>query len=90
MLGKIKKQLVEDDFDYIEKRRSKKRIIIYTPKELKVVANKHKNIFENPPRNKIEKIKNEVKPKAKTNKPKKVGVVEISDDEEPKDYSNIF
>ena len=50
----------------------------------------NKNIFENPPRNKIEKIKNEVKPKAKTNKPKKVGVVEISDDEEPKDYSNIF
>ena len=44
MLGKIKKQLVEDDFDYIEKRRSKKRIIIYTPKELKVVANKQKHI----------------------------------------------
>ena len=45
-------------------------------------------IFENPPRNNIEKIKNKVKPKAKANKPKKV--VEISDDEEPKDYSNIL
>ena len=45
-------------------------------------------IFENPSRNNIEKIKNKVKPKAKANKPKKV--VEISDDEEPKDYSNIL
>ena len=57
---------VEDDFDYNEKRRSKKRKIIYTPGELKVIANKRKKIFENPSRNNIEKIKNEVKPKGKT------------------------
>ena len=70
------------------KRRTKKRKIINAPEELKVIANKRKKIFENPPRNNIEKIKNNVKPKAKANKPKKV--VEISDDEEPKDYSNIL
>ena len=90
-MGKDKKIIfVEDDFDYNAKRRSKKRKIIYTPEELKVIANKHKKIFENPPRNNIEKIKNEVKPKAKANKPKKVEVVEISDNEEQKDYSNIL
>ena len=88
-IGKDKEIIfVEDDFDYNAKRRSKKRKIIYTPEELKVIANKRKKIFENPPRNNIEKIKNNVKPKAKANKPKKV--VEISDDEEPKDYSNIL
>ena len=88
-IGKDKEIIfVEDDFDYNAKRRSKKRKIIYTPEELKVIANKRKKIFENPPRNNIEKIKNKVKPKAKANKPKKV--VEISDDEEPKDYSNIL
>ena len=70
------------------KRRTKKRKIINAPEELKVIANKRKKIFENPPRNNIEKIKNKVKPKAKASKPKKV--VEISDDEEPKDYSNIL
>ena len=90
-IGKDKEIIfVEDDFDYNAKRRSKKRKIIYTPEELKVIANKRKKIFENPRRNNIEKIKNEVKPKAKANKPKKVEVVEISDDEEPKDYSNIL
>ena len=90
-IGKDKEIIfVEDDFDYNAKRRSKKRKIIYTPEELKVIANKRKKIFENPPRNNIEKIKNEVKPKAKANKPKKVEVVEISDEEEPKDYSNIL
>ena len=31
-----------------------------------------------------------MKPKAKSNKPKKVEVVEISDNEEPNDYSNIL
>ena len=31
-----------------------------------------------------------MKPKAKANKPKKVEVIEISDDEESKDYSNIL
>ena len=88
-IGKDKEIIfVEDDFDYNAKRRSKKRKIIYTPEELKVIANKRKKIFENPPRNNIEKIKNKVKPKAKASKPKKV--VEISDDEEPKDYSNIL
>ena len=90
ILEKIKKKFVEDDFDYNAKRRSKKRKIIYTSEELKVIANKRKKIFENPPRNNIEKIKNEVKSKAKASKPKKVEVVEISDDEEPKDYSNIL
>ena len=90
-IGKDKEIIfVEDDFDYNAKRRSKKRKIIYTPEELKVIANKRKKIFENPLRNNIEKIKNEVKPKAKANKPKKVEVVEISDEEEPKDYSNIL
>ena len=81
---------VEDDFDYNAKRRNRKRKIIYTLEELKVIANKRKEISENPPGNNIEKIKNEVKPKAKVNKPKKVEVVEISDDKEPKDYSNIL
>ena len=38
----------------------------------------------------ILKSKIKVKSKAKANKPKKVEVVEISDDEEPKDYSNIL
>ena len=90
-IGKDKEIVfVEDDFDYNAKRRSKKRKIIYAPEELKVIANKRKKIFENPLRNNIEKIKNEVKPKAKANKPKKVEVVEISDEEEPKDYSNIL
>ena len=90
-IGKDKEIIfVEDDFDYNAKRRSKKGKIIYTIKELKVIANKCKKIFENPPRNNIEKIRNEVKPKAKANKPKKVEVVEISDEEEPKDYSNIL
>ena len=65
-------------------------IYIYTPEELKVIANKRKEIFENPLINNIEKIKKEVKPKAKAKKPKKVEVVEISDDEEPKGYSNIL
>ena len=88
-IGKDKEIIfAEDDFDYNLKRRHKKRKIIYTPEELKVIANKRKKIFENPPRNNIEKIKNKVKPKAKASKPKKV--VEISDDEEPKDYSNIL
>ena len=88
-IGKDKEIIfVEDDFDYNTKRRGKKRKIIYSPEELKVIANKRKKIFENPPRNNIEKIKNKVKPKAKASKPKKV--VEISDDEEPKDYSNIL
>ena len=90
-IGKDKEIIfAEDDFDYNLKRRHKKRKIIYTPEELKVIANKRKKIFENPLRNNIEKIKNEVKPKAKANKPKKVEVVEISDEEEPKDYSNIL
>ena len=90
-IGKDKEIIfAEDDFDYNLKRRHKKRKIIYTPEELKVIANKRKKIFENPPRNNIEKTKNEVKPKAKANKPKKVEVVEISDEEEPKDYSNIL
>ena len=90
-IGKDKEIIfAEDDFDYNLKRRHKKRKIIYTPEELKVIANKRKKIFENPRRNNIEKIKNEVKPKAKANKPKKVEVVEISDEEEPKDYSNIL
>ena len=38
----------------------------------------------------ILKSKSRVKSKAKANKPKKVEVVEISDDQEPKDYSNIL
>ena len=80
----------EDDFDYNVKRRSKKRKIIYTSEELKVIANKRKKIFEKPPRNNIENIKNEIKPKANANKPKNVEVIEISDDEESKDYSNIL
>ena len=81
---------LEDDFDYNAKRRGEKRKILYTPEELRFIANKRKKIFENPPRNNIEKIKNEVKPKAKGNKSKKIEVVEISDDEEPKVYSNIL
>ena len=90
-IGKDKEIIfVEDDFDYNAKRRSRKRKIIYTPEESNVIANKRKEISENPPRNNIEKIKNEVKPKAKVNKPKKVEVVEIFDDKEPKDYSNIL
>ena len=87
-IGKDKEIIfVEDDFDNNAKRRGKKRKIIYTPGELKVIANKRKKIFENPPKN-IEKIKNEVKPKAKAHKPTKV--VEISNDKEWKDYSNIL
>ena len=79
-IGKDKEIIfVEDDFDNNAKRRGKKRKIIYTPGELKVIANKRKKIFENPPKN-IEKIKNEVKPKAKAHKPTKV--VEISNDKE--------
>ena len=74
----------------MQKEEVKKRKIIYSPEELKVIANKCKKIFENPPRNNIEKIKNKVKPNAKANNPKKVPVIEISDDEEPKDYSNIL
>ena len=90
-IGKDKEVIfVEDDFAYNAKRRSKKIKIIYLPEELKVIANKLKKVFENPPRNNIEKVKNEVKPKAKANKPKKVEVVEISDNKEPKDYSNIL
>ena len=77
-IGKDKEIIfVEDDFDYNAKRRSKKRKIIYTPEELKVIANKRKKIFENPPN-------------AIANNPKTVQVIEISDDEEPKDYSNIL
>ena len=77
-IGKDKEIIfVEDDFDYNTKRRGKKRKIIYSPEELKVIANKHKKIFENPPN-------------AKANNPKTVQVIEISDDEEPKDYSNIL
>ena len=57
ILEKIKEIIfVEDDFDYNGKRTNKKRKIIYTPEELKVIANKRKKIFENPPRNNIEKI----------------------------------
>ena len=90
-IGKDKEVIfVEDDFAYNAKRRSKKIKIIYLPEELKVIANKLKKVFENPPRNNIEKVKNEVKLKAKANKPKKVEVVEISDNKEPKDYSNIL
>ena len=59
------------------KRRTKKRKIINAPEELKVIANKRKKIFENPPN-------------AIANNPKTVQVIEISDDEEPKDYSNIL
>ena len=77
-IGKDKEIIfVEDDFDYNTKRRGKKRKIIYSPEELKVIANKRKKIFENPPN-------------AKANNPKTVQVIEISDDEEPKDYSNIL
>ena len=77
-IGKDKEIIfAEDDFDYNLKRRHKKRKIIYTPEELKVIANKRKKIFENPPN-------------AKANNPKTVQVIEISDDEEPKDYSNIL
>ena len=89
-IGKDKIIFVEDNFDYNVKRRRKKRKIIYTPEEIKVIANKCKKIFKNPPKNNIEKIKNEVKPKAKASKPKKIEVVEISDNEEPEDYSNIL
>ena len=90
-IGKDKEIIfVEDDFDYNAKRRSKKRKIICTPEELKYIENKGEKIFKNPPWNNIEKIKNKVKPKAKTCKPKKVEVAEIFDDEEPKDYSNIL
>ena len=57
-IGKDKEIIfAEDDFDYNLKRRHKKRKIIYTPEELKVIANKRKKIFENPPRNTIEKTK---------------------------------
>ena len=57
-IGKDKKIIfVEDDFDYNAKRTSKKRKIIYKPEELKVIANKRKKIFENPPKNNIEKLK---------------------------------
>ena len=60
-IGKDKEIIfVEDDFDYNAKRRSKKRKIIYTPEELKVIANKHKKIFENSPRNNIEEIEKEI------------------------------
>ena len=80
-IGKDKEIIfVEDDFDCNGKRTNKKRKIIYTPEELKVIANKRKKIFENPPRNNIEKIKKEVE----ANKPKKVEVVEISDNKEPR------
>ena len=72
-IGKDKEIIfVEDDFDYNAKRRSKKRKIIYTPEELKVIANKRKKIFENPLRNNIEKIKNEVNPKQKQTSQKKL------------------
>ena len=72
-IGKDKEIIfVEDDFDYNTKRRSKKRKIIYTPEELKVIANKRKKIFENPLRNNIEKIKNEVNPKQKQTSQKKL------------------
>ena len=57
-IGKDKEiTFVEDDFDYNVKRRTKKRKIINAPEELKVIANKRKKIFENPPRNTIEKTK---------------------------------
>ena len=89
--GKDKEiNFVEDGFGYNAKRGSKKRKIIYRHEELKAIANRRKQIFENPPRNNIENIKNEVKSKAKAKKPKKVEVVEISHDEEPKHYSNIL
>ena len=76
---------VEDNFDHNVKRRGKKRKSIYTPEELKVIENKLKKVFENASRNDIEKIKNEGKPKTKANKPQKIEVFEISDNQEPKD-----
>ena len=71
-IGKDKETIfVEDDFDYNAKGRSKKRKIIYTPEELKVIANKRKKRFENPPHNwTISRT-----PKKKKKKRKKKGVI---------------
>ena len=80
----------EDDVDYDVKRTSKKRKIINISEELKVIANKRKKIFEKPPRKNIENIKNETKTQSKSKQAKKVEVIEISDDEESKGYSNIL
>ena len=57
-IGKDKQIIfVEDDFDYSVKRRSKNRKTIYTPEELKVIANKQKKYFKTLPEIKLKKLK---------------------------------